>query len=104
MADRSSAEKLQARSEERKRQFTTLSGIPVERVYTAENSGVLDAEAEIGYPGEYPFTRGVYPTLYRGRLWTMRQYAGFGSAAESNRRSRYLLARGQTGLSIAFDF
>ena len=62
-----------------------------------------DAERDLGYPGEFPFTRGVYPTMYRGRLWTMRQYAGFGSAAESNRRYRYLLAQGQTGLSIAFD-
>src|SRR6202030_3492285 len=62
------------------------------------------AERErLGYPGEYPFTRGVQPTMYRGRLWTMRQYAGFGSAAESNRRYRYLLERGQTGLSVAFD-
>jgi methylmalonyl-CoA mutase N-terminal domain/subunit len=88
---------------ERKKQFATLSGIPVERLYTPDGLTANDAEASIGYPGEYPFTRGVYPTQYRGRLWTMRQYAGFGSAAESNRRFRYLLAQGQTGLSVAFD-
>ena len=62
-----------------------------------------DAERDLGYPGEFPYTRGIYPTMYRGRLWTMRQYAGFGTAAESNHRYRYLLAQGQTGLSVAFD-
>ncbi len=87
----------------RKAEFKTLSGIPLERLYTAKNLGGADAESEISYPGEYPFTRGVYPTMYRGRLWTMRQYAGFGSAVESNQRYRYLLAQGQTGLSVAFD-
>ncbi len=70
---------------------------------TAETLGDWEETRDLGYPGEYPFTRGVYPTMYRGRLWTMRQYAGFGSASESNRRYRYLLAQGQTGLSIAFD-
>jgi len=88
---------------ERKERFTTLSGIPLERVYTSD--AVVDSETEesIGFPGEYPFTRGIYPTMYRGRLWTMRQYAGFGSAAESNQRYRYLLSKGQAGLSVAFD-
>ncbi|MEK7767496.1 MAG: methylmalonyl-CoA mutase family protein, partial [bacterium] len=62
-----------------------------------------DAARDLGAPGEYPFTRGIHPTMYRGRLWTMRQYAGFGTAAESNRRYRHLLAQGQTGLSVAFD-
>src|ERR1700724_2609020 len=88
---------------ERKERFTTLSGIPLERVYTPDPVVDSEAEASIGFPGEFPFTRGIYPTMYRGRLWTMRQYAGFGSAAESNERYRYLLARGQTGLSVAFD-
>jgi methylmalonyl-CoA mutase, N-terminal domain len=88
---------------ERKEQFSTLSGIPLERVYSPD--AVVDSETEesIGYPGEYPFTRGIYPTMYRGRFWTMRQYAGFGSAVESNQRYRYLLGKGQAGLSVAFD-
>ena len=92
-----------AASAERKEKFTTSSGIPLERVYSPE--AIVDSEREkaIGYPGEYPFTRGIYPTMYRGRLWTMRQYAGFGSAAESNQRYRYLLSKGQAGLSVAFD-
>ncbi|MBI3484419.1 MAG: methylmalonyl-CoA mutase family protein [Acidobacteria bacterium] len=82
--------------------FTTLSGLPLERVYAPTDSAA-DPAQQLGYPGEFPFTRGIYPTMYRGRLWTMRQYAGFGSAAESNRRYRYLLEQGQTGLSVAFD-
>src|SRR6266576_551635 len=85
---------------ERKERFTTLSGIPLERVYGPDSIVDSDTEASIGYPGEYPFTRGIYPTMYRGRLWTMRQYAGFGSAAESNQRYRYLLSKGQPGLSV----
>jgi methylmalonyl-CoA mutase N-terminal domain/subunit len=88
---------------ERKEKFTTLSGLPVERLYTEENLSNRDSEAALGYPGESPFTRGIYPTMYRGRFWTMRQYAGFGSAVESNQRYRYLLSKGQAGLSVAFD-
>jgi len=88
---------------DRKERFTTLSGIPLETCYAEGAAAAADADEQIGYPGEFPFTRGVYPTMYRGRLWTMRQYAGFGTAAESNQRYRYLLARGQTGLSVAFD-
>ena len=88
---------------ERKDEFRTLSGIPLERLYTPDAVTRTDPEADIGYPGESPFTRGVYPTMYRGRLWTMRQYAGYGTAAETNRRFRYLLDQGQTGLSVAFD-
>src|SRR5881296_1497313 len=88
---------------ERKRRFTTISGLPVERLYTAESLPGWDAEEALGYPGEFPYTRGIYPTMYRGRLWTTRQYAGFGAAAESNRRYRYLLSQGTTGLSVAFD-
>jgi methylmalonyl-CoA mutase N-terminal domain/subunit len=87
---------------ENAKEFTTLSGLPLERVYTPADSAA-DPDQQLGYPGEFPFTRGIYPTMYRGRLWTMRQYAGFGSAAESNRRYRYLLEQGQTGLSVAFD-
>src|SRR5580693_8684043 len=90
-------------SKERKEQFTTLSGLPVERLYTEENLANWDPEQALGYPGEPPYTRGIYPSMYRGRLWTMRQYAGFGSAAESNQRYRYLLGKGQSGLSVAFD-
>src|SRR5690242_13860029 len=79
---------------------TTLSGEPIKALYTPED---LPAEEQIGRPGEFPFTRGVYPTMYRGRLWTMRQFAGFGTAEETNERFRYLLDHGQTGLSTAFD-
>ena len=88
---------------ERKEKFTTLSSLPVDRLYTEENLAGGDAESALGYPGEFPFTRGIYPTMYRGRFWTMRQYAGFGTAVESNQRYRYLLSKGQAGLSVAFD-
>jgi methylmalonyl-CoA mutase N-terminal domain/subunit len=81
----------------------TLSGEPLQPVYTPEDLEGFDADRDLGRPGEFPFTRGVYPTMYRGRLWTMRQFAGYGSAAETNARYRYLLERGQTGLSVAFD-
>jgi methylmalonyl-CoA mutase N-terminal domain/subunit len=79
--------------------FETLSGVPVEPVYTA-----LDVAAASPLPGEYPYTRGIHPTMYRGRLWTMRQFAGFGTAEDTNKRYHFLLERGQTGLSVAFDF
>jgi len=82
--------------------FSTISGIEPDPLYTPESSE-LDYERDLGYPGEYPFTRGVYPSMYRGRLWTMRQFAGFGTAEETNARFRYLLEHGQTGLSTAFD-
>jgi methylmalonyl-CoA mutase, N-terminal domain len=88
---------------ERKSHFATISGLPIDRLYTEENLSGTNPEDTIGYPGGFPYTRGIYPSMYRGRLWTMRQYAGFGSAAESNQRYRYLLSRGQTGLSVAFD-
>ena len=88
---------------ERRHRFTTPSGLPLERVYTEESLGGWNPEDALGYPGEHPYTRGIYPSMYRGRLWTMRQYAGFGSAAESNQRYRYLLSKGQSGLSVAFD-
>jgi methylmalonyl-CoA mutase, N-terminal domain len=88
---------------ERRERFTTPSGLPLERLYTGESLGGWDPQEALGYPGEFPYTRGIYPSMYRGRLWTMRQYAGFGSAAESNQRYRYLLSKGQSGLSVAFD-
>jgi methylmalonyl-CoA mutase N-terminal domain/subunit len=90
-------------SAERKEHFTTLSGLPIDRLYTQDDLSGVDPESSIGYPGEFPYTRGIYPTMYRGRLWTMRQYAGFGTAVESNQRYRYLLSKGQAGLSVAFD-
>src|SRR6201981_1463723 len=82
--------------------FSTISGVENEPLYTPDNVE-LDYERDLGYPGVYPLTRGVYPSMYRGRLWTMRQFAGFGTAEETNERFRYLLERGQTGLSTAFD-
>ncbi|HJW82685.1 MAG TPA: methylmalonyl-CoA mutase family protein, partial [Anaerolineae bacterium] len=87
---------------ERKPRFTTSSNIELERVHTPYDREI-DYDRDVGFPGEYPFTRGVQPTMYRGRLWTMRQYAGYASAAESNARYKYLLEQGQTGLSVAFD-
>jgi methylmalonyl-CoA mutase, N-terminal domain len=85
------------------RKAASTTGLPMEAVITPEDLAGWDPEFDLGYPGQFPFTRGVYPTMYRGRLWTMRQYAGFGTAIESNRRYRYLLEKGQTGLSVAFD-
>jgi methylmalonyl-CoA mutase N-terminal domain/subunit len=96
-------QKTLSKSPERKQSFTSISNIPVERLYTPVDVATFDHERDLGFPGEYPFTRGVQPTMYRGRFWTMRQYAGFGSARESNARYRYLLEQGQTGLSVAFD-
>jgi methylmalonyl-CoA mutase, N-terminal domain len=91
-----------ARAERQGELFSTMSGIENEPLYTPETAAV-DYERDLGYPGVFPFTRGVYPSMYRGRLWTMRQFAGFGTAAETNERFRYLLEHGQTGLSTAFD-
>jgi len=88
---------------ERKQSFVSLSDLPLERLYTPDDLDGFDYEQDLGFPGWYPFTRGVQPTMYRGRLWTMRQYAGFGTAEESNERYKYLLEQGQTGLSVAFD-
>ncbi len=92
-----------AKAPEREALFTTTWGSPVERVYTPIETAGFDYLRDLGFPGQYPFTRGVHPTMYRGRFWTMRQYAGFGSAEETNARYRYLLEQGQTGLSVAFD-
>ncbi|MDI6805893.1 MAG: methylmalonyl-CoA mutase family protein [Candidatus Bathyarchaeia archaeon] len=94
-----SLEKLPERAE-----FSTSSGIPISRIYTPLDIAKLDYLRDLGFPGEYPFIRGVYPTMYRARLWTMRQYAGFGTAEQTNQRFKYLLQQGQRGLSVAFDF
>ncbi|MGH2426937.1 MAG: acyl-CoA mutase large subunit family protein [bacterium] len=91
------------RQPERAQQFTSLSDLPINRIYGPDDLKGFDLERSLGLPGEYPFTRGIHPTMYRGRLWTMRQFAGFGSAEDSNRRFHYLLEHGQTGLSVAFD-
>jgi len=88
---------------EREASFTTESGIPVKRLYTPLDLADADYNGDLGYPGEYPYTRGVYPTMFRGRLWTMRNYAGFGTAEDTNKRFRYLLEQGMPGLSVAFD-
>jgi methylmalonyl-CoA mutase, N-terminal domain len=88
---------------ERDTDFETISGEPIEPLYTPEDIADADYARDLGYPGEYPFTRGVYPTMYRGRLWTMRQFAGFGTAEQTNARYKYLLEHGQGGLSVAFD-
>src|SRR3990170_8789317 len=91
------------KAKERQAEFRTPSGIVLESLYKPGDIENLDYESDLGYPGEYPFTRGVQPTMYLGRFWTMRQYAGFGTAEETNERFKYLLEQGQTGLSVAFD-
>ena len=92
------------RRPERDVEFSTVSGMEIERLYTREDVGSDEQlDARLGFPGEYPFTRGIHPSMYRGRVWTMRQFAGFGSAAQTNERFKYLLEHGQTGLSVAFD-
>jgi methylmalonyl-CoA mutase, N-terminal domain len=96
------AKALEAAPERRER-FATSSDIEIADLYTSADTAGLDEDGDLGRPGEFPFTRGVQPTMYRGRLWTMRQYAGFATAEETNRRFRYLLEQGQTGLSVAFD-
>src|SRR6476661_6831169 len=92
-------------SQAREPSFRSLSGEPVRELYTPEDlpEGIGGEQDPVGRPGEYPYTRGIYGSMYRGRLWTMRQFAGFGTAEETNKRFRYLLDHGQTGLSTAFD-
>jgi methylmalonyl-CoA mutase N-terminal domain/subunit len=90
--------------QERDAKFTTVSGIPVQTLYTPDDIEGFDYHHDLGYPGEFPFTRGVYTNMYRGRLWTMRQFSGFGTPKDTNKRYKYLLKHGQTGLSVAFDF
>lgn len=101
--EQESVARVVARYPERKKEFETDSGIPVSRVDTPADLKDWNYLDRLGFPGQYPFTRGVQPTMYRGRLWTMRQYAGFGTAQETNERFRFLLDQGQTGLSVAFD-
>jgi methylmalonyl-CoA mutase N-terminal domain/subunit len=91
------------KSPERLPEFTTVSSYPIRRLYTQADLAGWDTERDLGYPGQPPYTRGIHSTMYRGRLWTMRQFAGFGSAEDTNQRFRYLLSQGQTGLSVAFD-
>ena len=100
-AERWEREKF-ARTPERDAPFSTISGEPIKPLYT-ERDLPAEPDQAIGLPGEFPYTRGVYPSMYRGRLWTIRQFAGFGTAKETNERFRYLLEHGQTGLSTAFD-
>ncbi len=100
--DQGPVAKTLSKSPESKPVFTTISGTPVERLYTPLDVKGIDYDRDLGYPGMFPFTRGVQPTMYRGRYWTMRQYAGFGDAKSTNERYRYLLKQGQTGLSVAF--
>ena len=89
---------------EHKKKFENLSFNPIKNLYTPDDIAHLDYEKDMGYPGLHPFLRGVYPTMYRGQLWTMRQFSGFGSAEETNQRYKYLLDHGETGLSVAFDY
>ena len=100
---KSSAEIEPPRSAARPQRFTTVSGYPIRQLYTPADLANWEAGRDLGQPGQPPYTRGIHPTMYRGRLWTMRQFAGFGSAEDTNVRFRYLLAQGQTGLSVAFD-
>src|SRR5690554_6329668 len=101
--EKETVEKTISKRPERKEKFVTGSNQEVERLYTPADIEGFNYEEDLGFPGQYPFTRGVQPTMYRGRLWTMRQYAGFATAEESNERYKYLLEQGQTGLSVAFD-
>src|SRR5438552_12758202 len=96
-------EKENAQAALRPQPPTTVSGVPVEALYTPEQLGDFDPDADLGYPGQYPFVRGVHASMYRSRLWTMRQFAGFGTARQTNERFKFLLDKGQTGLSTAFD-
>jgi methylmalonyl-CoA mutase, N-terminal domain len=96
-------EKANAVAPQREQPPTTVSSVPIDALYTPESLNGFDPDAELGYPGQYPFTRGVHASMYRSRLWTMRQFAGFGTARQTNERFRFLLGKGQTGLSTAFD-
>jgi methylmalonyl-CoA mutase N-terminal domain/subunit len=93
-----------AASPERRKRFSTVSDEEIGALYTPDTLSNLEYEEDLGFPGEYPYTRGVQPSMYRGRLWTMRQFAGYGSAEDTNARFKFLLSQGQTGLSTAFHF
>jgi methylmalonyl-CoA mutase N-terminal domain/subunit len=101
--EKNTLEPTLAKSPERQKEFTTVSSYPIRRLYTEADLAGWDPERDLGFPGEPPYTRGIHATMHRGRLWTMRQFAGFGTAEDTNQRFRYLLAHGQTGLSTAFD-
>src|SRR5438445_85339 len=106
VSDRSALERWErenAAASPRDQPPTTVSGVPIDALYTPESLNGFDPETDLGYPGQYPFARGVHATMYRSRPWTMRQFAGFGTARQTNERFRFLLSRGQTGLSTAFD-
>jgi len=89
-------------SGQKEKEFTSISGRPIKALYTPLDLKDFDYGRDLGFPGQYPFTRGIHPTMYRGRIWTMRQFSGFGTAEDTNRRYKYLLSQGQTGLSVAF--
>src|SRR5271154_7159933 len=91
------------KSPERPAEFTTVSSYPIRQLYTPVDLSGWDPDRDLGFPGQPPYTRGIHPAMYRSRLWTMRQFAGFGSAQDTNARFRYLLSQGQAGLSVAFD-
>jgi methylmalonyl-CoA mutase N-terminal domain/subunit len=97
-------DKKQKTCKERDFKFTTVSGVPIKALYTPEDIKEVDYARDLGYPGEFPYVRGVYTNMYRGRMWTMRQFSGFGTPKDTNKRYKYLLKHGQTGLSVAFDF
>src|SRR5215469_3414045 len=101
--EKNTLEPTLAKSPERQKEFTTISSYPIRRLYTQDDLSNWDSTRDLGFPGEPPYTRGIHATMHRGRLWTMRQFAGFGTAEDTNQRFRYLLSHGQTGLSTAFD-
>src|SRR5882724_11287702 len=106
VTDRNAAERWEkenATAPPREPPPTTVSGVPIDALYTADSLNGFDPDTDLGYPGQYPFARGVHASMYRSRLWTMRQFAGFGTARQTNERFQFLLKKGQTGLSTAFD-
>ena len=102
--DKNSYSRHKKNHPERKDKFENLSWNEIKSLYTPDDIAHLDYIKDLGYPGEYPFLRGIHPTMHRGRLWTFRQFSGFGSAEETNQRYKYLLDHGETGLSVAFDY